>query len=150
MGNMTTAQFEALMKARGLPPLDPPKPKRPTRLASGHRSKLEADYDRHLAFLRAAGEVVLYAYETLTVKLGDDCRITPDFLVRYADGSLALEDTKGWSREDATVKLKWLACAVAPLGWTVWIVRRVKGEWVREHIKPAMPAQRPPAGGEER
>lgn len=45
-------------------------------------------------------------YERWTFKLADDTRYTPDFVVQKLDGSLEIEEVKGFWREDARVKVK--------------------------------------------
>ena len=45
------------------------------------RTKSEARYAQYLEGLRLAGEIVRWEYEPITLKIGVDCRYTPDFLV---------------------------------------------------------------------
>lgn len=52
------------------------------------------------------GSVLWWKFEGITLKLGDDCRYTPDFAVVAHDGVFELHETKGWMRDDALVKIK--------------------------------------------
>ncbi len=72
----------------------------------GVMNKTEAAYADHLEMQRLAGEVLWYAYESVTLKLADDCRYTPDFAVVRADMSLEMHEVKGFWRDDARVKIK--------------------------------------------
>lgn len=77
-------------------------------------NKTEARYAEVLEARRRAGEVREYAFELVTLKLGHDCRWTPDFVVILADGTLELHEVKGgFEREDALVKRK-VAAAQTP------------------------------------
>lgn len=77
-------------------------------------NKTEAAFDRHLAELKLAGEVVWYRFEAITLKLADDCRLTVDFFVMRANGELQAYDTKGAPEvvtDDAKVKMRMAATA---------------------------------------
>lgn len=69
-------------------------------------NRTEATYAQGLEALRRAGRVEAYWYEGITLKLGPDCRYTPDFLVQMSDGELQLHECKGFRRDDAMVKLR--------------------------------------------
>lgn len=62
-----------------------------------------------LEALKRDGQIVNWWYEAVTFKLADDCRYTPDFLIQERDGSLRLEETKGFFRDDAKVKTRVMA-----------------------------------------
>src|SRR5258708_1512548 len=64
-------------------------------------NKLERDY---LAHLRLQGKTWI-GVQNITLKLGDDCRYTPDFWTLSVDELTAWE-VKGFFRDDAKVKLK--------------------------------------------
>jgi hypothetical protein len=57
-----------------------------------------------LAHLRALG-CDWVGVQNITLKLADDCRLTPDFAT-LKDGTLTLWDAKGFQREDALIKMK--------------------------------------------
>lgn len=109
-------------------------------------SKLEIAYDAHLALQKAAGEIVEFWYEKITLKLGPNCHYKPDFMVMRTDRVLELHETKpiggagirakGGPRfgNDSIVKLR--ACAgsfpfpcfiVTPedKGMSRWVKKRV-------------------------
>lgn len=71
----------------------------------------EADYAKRLELRRNCGEILWYKFESMTFKLADGCRFTPDFVVMAADGVMEVHEVKG-SRgfeDDALVKIKVLA-----------------------------------------
>lgn len=109
-------------------------------------TKLETAYGAHLGLQKAAGEILAYWFEEITLKLGPDVRYTPDWLVMRTDRVLELHETKpiggagirakGGPRfgNDSIVKLR--ACAgsfpfpcfiVTPedKGMTRWVKKRV-------------------------
>lgn len=93
-------------------------------------NKTELAYLHHL---RAQPNNVWVGVQNLTVKIADDCRLTPDFAVLNASGKLTLIDVKGFQREDALIKMK-VAARLFPMfefsivkregvGWSEQIVR---------------------------
>lgn len=77
------------------------------RKQAGVMNQTEAKYAEILEMRRAAGQVVAFWYERHTYRLADDTRLTPDFVVLLADGSLEVHEVKGeWVEEDSLVKLK--------------------------------------------
>lgn len=84
----------------------------PLPVAIGHErdqgmNKTEAEYAGMLEARKGSGEILWWAYEAVTLKLADNTRYTPDFLVMLADGTLEIHETKGgFIREDGWLKLK--------------------------------------------
>jgi len=77
-------------------------------------NKTEAEYAAMLQARTSQGEILWWRYEAVTLKLADNTRYTPDFLVMRADGTLEIHETKGgFVREDGWVKLK-IAAALFP------------------------------------
>lgn len=77
-------------------------------------NKTEAEYAGMLEERRLRGEVAWWRYEAITLKLADNTRYTPDFLVLLPDGVLEIHETKGgFIREDGWLKLK-VAAALFP------------------------------------
>ena len=80
-----------------------------------YRSKLEKKYSEHLDLLVKAGEIKAWFYEPMVLKLADDSRYRPDFLIVLPGGlerKPEIHETKGaWtkSRRDSMVRLKWAA-----------------------------------------
>lgn len=106
----------------------------------GKLNKGESAYARHLDLRMAAGEVLWCAFEGMTLKIADDCRITPDFAVMEADGTMVLVDVKGrsgdkyWAEEDAVVKLKTLAEIYPFQVFVVW--PKKDSGWNVQEVKP--------------
>lgn len=100
----------------------------------------ELKYSQQLDLRMSAGEVLWWAFEGITFKIGDDCRITPDFSVMEADGTMVLIDVKGrsgekyWAEEDAVVKLKTLATIYPFQVFVVW--PKSGGVWYTQEVKP--------------
>lgn len=98
-------------------------------------NKTEQQYDAHLSLMERLGEVKRHKFEGLTLKLADDCRLTPDFVVEMPDGRIELHDTKICYRgkttphieDDALVKLKVAAQAFPFKVKAVWPL--ANGEW---------------------
>jgi hypothetical protein len=55
---------------------------------------------------RRSGEIFSWAFGKVTLKLADDTRYTPDFMVIESDGSIRFDEVKGFWRDDAKVKIK--------------------------------------------
>lgn len=105
----------------------------PVRHVAGKMNKTEERYFQHLDLRKLAGEVAEWWFEGLTLKLANDCRFTPDFLVQLADGTLELHETKGsHMRDDALVKLK---VAAVKFPFTIWLCKWLKGQWVITEVE---------------
>lgn len=76
------------------------------RLKSGKKNQTETAYSLELESQKVAGVIVWYAFESLTFKLAEDTRYTPDFIVMYPDGQLECREVKSLWRDDAKVKIK--------------------------------------------
>jgi hypothetical protein len=93
-------------------------------------NKLERDWMGQLAFVKGVSHIYP---QVITLKLADDCRYTPDFVV-ILDGKLVAYETKGFMRDDALVKLK---VAARTFPWIDFIlVTRKKGTWFQQLISP--------------
>lgn len=102
------------------------------------KSKMNRWEERYTTVLRAckgAGTVVDWRYEGLTLKLGHDCRYTPDFLVVMADGTLELHEIKGFRRDDSMVKIR--AAATAFPWFRFVLVEQRTGVWHSTEIPVA-------------
>ncbi|MFM7010064.1 MAG: DUF1064 domain-containing protein [Betaproteobacteria bacterium] len=110
----------------------------------GERNKTEAEYEAYLTALYHAGQIDGFKFEGITLKLADNTRFTPDFIVFAADGVVELHDTKGttkktrsngekeavpWIEEDANIKLK--VCA-DQWPFRVFAVFKTKEGWQRK------------------
>lgn len=79
---------------------------------------------------RQTGLIAAWWYERMTLKLADDTRYTPDFFVLETDGTITLEEVKGFMRDDAAVKIK-VAASLFPFRFVLYEVRSKKlgGGW---------------------
>ena len=93
-------------------------------------NKTEHEYG---CMLEARGDVVWCEFEGVSLRLGDDCRYTPDFTIMLRDGTIEMHETKGFMRDDALVKIK-VAAASFPFKFV--LVRKQKGEWSMTEIRP--------------
>jgi len=100
---------------------------------AGRMNKTEAAYAALLEARRVRGDVAEWHYEALTLKLADDTRYTPDFLIVLADGTVELHEVKGFYRDDAKVKAK--VCA-RMFPFTVRLARLMRGSWQIEQVAP--------------
>lgn len=105
------------------------------RRTPGRMNKTEAAWALRLEADRRDGEVLAYHFEAVTLKIGDDCRYTPDFFVVLADGSIRFDEIKGFMRDDAQVKVK---AAARMFPWFAFrVVRKAKGgAWEIREIAP--------------
>lgn len=72
--------------------------------------------------------------QCITLKLGHDCRYTPDFVAVNTWGRTIFYEVKGFWRDDARVKIK---VAARQFPWAEFIaVQWFRGEWKFEEIKP--------------
>lgn len=72
--------------------------------------------------------------QCMTLKLGDDCRYTPDFFVLNHAGKLIAHEVKGFWRDDAKVKIK---VAARMFLWIEFWVAVKKGSGFEEsYVKP--------------
>lgn len=79
-------------------------------------------------------DVDAWLYESVTLKLGPDCRYTPDFFVVTTAGRFELHEVKGFRREDAMVKLR---VAAGMFTWfRFFLVEKRQGQWTRKEIHP--------------
>ena len=128
------------------------------------QTKLEKAYHAHLETAKRWGGMREFWCETITLRLGPDCRYTADFLVMRNDGVLELHETKPIGGDkvrakgapgfgnDSIVKMR-IAAGIFPFpcyivtpedrGMTSWHLRRVA--W--EPVKPS-PITIPPETGE--
>jgi len=97
-------------------------------------NRTEADYAIVLEARYRRGEIAEYHFEAITLRLGADCRYTPDFLVVLADGTVEFAEVKGFMRGDAQVKIK-AAAAIYPFRFRL-IRRDGRTGWKIEEVKP--------------
>lgn len=76
------------------------------RLKSGEMNKTESEYANFLKSQVIAGSIQSYIFEGYTLKLANDTRYTPDFMVLTNDGVMQFHEVKGYWTDDAKVKVK--------------------------------------------
>jgi hypothetical protein len=114
-------------------------PLRPKRI-DGFRSQLEADFAAHLrsGFLGFPWGTAKWKYEPMSLRLGRNCKYTPDFLVWNPDLKPIFYEVKGsWKAKGgvaARVRLKIAASLFNEL-FDFYAVTRVGGRWLYEQIR---------------
>lgn len=96
------------------------------RLKSGVMNQTEAAYAQELELRRRAGDIRLYLFESVTMKLAPDTRYTPDFMVMNASGEIEFHEVKGFWRDDARVKVK---VAYEKFPFRFFVVTRKSGKF---------------------
>lgn len=84
---------------------------------------------QELEQLRNAGLIAAWWYEKWTFKLAKDCRYTPDFVIQDLNGSLRAEETKGFWRDDARVKVR-LFASLFPI--PIRVLKKSRDGWTEE------------------
>lgn len=102
------------------------------RRVPGVMNGTESKYALHLEAKRIAGEIFAYSFETITLKLADGCRYTPDFVVINRELEIEFHEVKGFWQDDARVKIK-VAASKFPFRFVG--VQYKKREWVFEEFK---------------
>lgn len=118
---------------RALPPA-----KAPVRDLYAGMNGTERDRAVELEAMRRSGRIAGWWFESITLLLAPDCRYTPDFVVQELDGTLRMEETKGFWRDDARVKIR-LASTLFPFRFSALRKRAKKagGGWDVEEIRAA-------------
>jgi hypothetical protein len=128
----------AAHQRRTLPPATPAaaRPVALGKLRDSGMNQTESEYAALLNVRAERGEVAWWKYEAITLKLADNTRYTPDFVVMLAGGEIEIHETKGgFIREDGWLKLK-LAASLFPFRFLLcqkaarkdggsWSIRRV-------------------------
>lgn len=141
--NLGTAQIRAGLAKLGVPPdkIDAAAPTSAPAVAASRTgptdrmNKTERRRADELEALKRAGEIRDWKFEALTLFLAPRCRYTPDFLIIEADGRIRFEETKGYWRDDARVKIKAAAQLYPHFPFTA--LRPSKGGpgWTIEHFR---------------
>ena len=104
----------------------------------GEMNKTEEAYSQHLQNLLFEGHILEWKYEPETLKLGKDCRYTPDFRVVSKEEIIEFHEVKGRSKDkpyiedDALVKIK-TAAELHPYKFVIcWKARA--GNWEKREI----------------
>jgi hypothetical protein len=98
-------------------------------------NRTEEKYAWILEGRKLAGELQWYDFEKVTLKIGNDCRYTPDFFVVNRDGEVEFHEVKGsFMRDDAQVKIK---VAAENFPFRFFLAKLIKGGWDIKEIKRA-------------
>jgi hypothetical protein len=128
-GDMTAAEYLARTKGRAQP-----------RHVAGQMNKTEAAYEStYLIPLKAAGEIIEYWFESITLRLAKKTSYTPDFVALMSDGSITVIEVKaGLWRDDARVKVKVAAEKFKRFRFiTAFKMPKKQGGWWKiEELKP--------------
>lgn len=94
----------------------------------------EREWAMGLEDARRNGMIRSWRYEAVTLTLAPDCRYTPDFMVVETDGSIRFDETKGFWRDDAKVKIRLAARLFPEFRFTARRKRPKKegGGWAHE------------------
>jgi hypothetical protein len=83
------------------------------RMKAGQMNKTESAYAEHLKAAQIAGEIELWWFECVGLKVADKCHYYPDFMVLYPDGRVEIHEVKARAsngsyrcEDDAKVKLR--------------------------------------------
>lgn len=95
-------------------------------------NKTEEKYSWVLHRRKLVGEIQQYEFEKVTLKLGSDCRYTPDFFVVNALGEVEFHEVKGFFRDDAKVKIK---VAAENFPFRFFLARLERNGWEVTEIK---------------
>lgn len=90
-------------------------------------NKLEQAWANELELAKRAGEVLDYRYEAVKLRLADKTFYTPDFMVIQKDGTIRFDETKGFMREAARVRLN-VAVDCYPQ-FRFRLIQKKKGQW---------------------
>lgn len=105
------------------------------RLDDPRMNRTELAYSQLLDQRISAREIINWRFQEITLRLGDDLRYTPDFMVRMPDRELHLHEVKGFMRDDARVKL-YATAAQWPI-FKFWLCTFNKRDgWTIKQVKP--------------
>lgn len=76
------------------------------RMKSGRMNNAEFAYSKILELRKAAGEILWYSFEGMTLRLADRTTYTPDLVVMLKDRAIEMHEIKGFWTDDAKVKIK--------------------------------------------
>lgn len=105
----------------------------PVRRVPGAMNKTEARYAEILEARKRLGEIAGYWFEGITLRLADDVRYTPDFLVQVANGELEVHEVKGFLRDDARIKFQ---VAARAFPFRVVLVKSERGHFHISEVAP--------------
>lgn len=117
--NITSRQLAKIgVKIRGSAAMAVANNKR-VKINGEYDSKTEALYAQRLDLMQKAGEIRSWIPHPFTLKLADDARYTPDFLVWHNDNSTEIIEVKGFQRSRDVVRWKWARDRFPMFRWSM-------------------------------
>lgn len=119
-------------------------PAKPKKLSTPKElNRWEKMFCARLQMLALAGDITwIGCHESVTLRLGPDCRYSPDFPVVEKGGRHVMYEVKGRRREDAMIKLR-LAPVIYPI-YAFYLCEFKGGVWdIQEVVGGALPVNRP-------
>lgn len=111
----------------------PPKPKEAPSLRQDTKGLNGLERAFHDELRRTMPQIPVHVH-AITLKLANGVRYTADFALELSDGRWHLYETKGFMRDDASVKIKVAAAMYRTITFT--LVTRKKGVWRYEQVLP--------------
>ncbi len=104
--------------------------------SAGGPNKTELRFENdHLKSMRHTGEILLYRFASITLRLGNGVRYTPDYFSINGNGKVVFWEVKGARlEEDAIVKLK-MAPAIFP-EFEFYLCQWKNGRWSIDKVLP--------------
>jgi hypothetical protein len=104
----------------------------------GVMNQTESAYAEILESRKLAGEVIRWEFESMTFKLAEGCRYTPDFAVWLADETMEFVDCKGSGPMDEKSRVK-VKCAAEKFPMFLFVIEQKQtkkngGGWKREEF----------------
>jgi hypothetical protein len=108
------------------------------RLRAGEMNKTEKAYSELLERRRLVGQIQWFRFECVTLKLADNTRYNPDFIVMLDNGEIEFHEVKGslaFIQDDARVKIK-VAASIFPFRFVLVAPKAKKngGGWEVKEI----------------
>ena len=76
------------------------------RLRAGAMNKTEKAYADYLEVLKSSGEILWWKFEAVKLRLADNTFYTGDFMILERNGTMRIDEVKGFWTDDARVKIK--------------------------------------------
>jgi hypothetical protein len=105
-------------------------PKREREKVSLYRSKWEEDRANVLDLKKRAGLIRDARYEGITLELAGGRHYTADFAITENDGSITLEEVKGYWRHDSGSRQRFLEARATYPQYRFRVVTKRRGQWV--------------------
>ena len=99
-----------------------------------YRSRLEADWARHLEYHQAMSNYLWWAHEAIKFKIGANLWYIPDFVAQIPSGRLCCFEIKGpFSRYSGEIKFRAAVEKYPKITW-IWVTRDEQGKWLSSSL----------------